>query len=377
MILFAWLGSEVVAAPAPDDPAEEIIVYGDNFARWENTRWMVSTQLVLPLGVIFATEQNRSFFTHAFQMRAVIACDKDARLSKKRWEVSCEIEDLGIVTTTSRQWRREKDRENVQAVLDEVDAKLTGMKVQMQVDEGGGITNFDLEGISADNDREREIQESLRQVISRTMAGFHLRIPDHGQRAGKWVEYRSELMDLPSLTSSRGSSMMVHQVNPFEGMQIVQTLGEGMVSVNLPNYSRELFPASPVQDSDDGSAPGDDPSSGAATGGSVGSGAETDIELTYKMHATGVAVFRKADGIMTERVWLVTGTPTAGSGGGTATAPYENAGRIQMLGENDMPDVGPSKQVAWPGRKMEGLDPWVSIEAIPTAGTPSGSTGPG
>jgi hypothetical protein len=371
--VLAWW---IVAAFAADkkEVAEEIIVYGDDFARWDDTRWLVQTELMLPLGVTFASEQNLAFFSHAFQIRAVIGCDKDAKLSKKRWEVSCEIEDIGLLVTTFRQWRRERDREVVQKVLDEIDAKLTGLDIQMQVDESGGVTNFDLEGLVADNSRERNIQEGLRQVVSRMMAGFHLRIPDHGQRSGQWVEYHSELMDVPSLTSSRGSSTLVHLVSPIkDGLQLVQTVGEGSAAVNLPSYSQEIFSTSQTTEAMEMSSG----KSGGVSGSSAeapetnpipqsqGPGVESDIEATFSMKASGVAIFRKSDGIMSERVWVVTGMPTAGAGGGTMSAPFANKGRIQMLGENDRPDVGASKQVAWPGRVMTGLDPWISIETMP------------
>jgi hypothetical protein len=377
MIGLLWLASAATAAP-DEEAAEEIIVYGDNFARWDDTRWMVSSQLLLPLGTVFASDENQSFLTHAFQLRAVVACDKDEQLSKKKWEVSCEIEDVGILVTTQNRWRREKDRAVVQSVLDEVDAKLTGMKIQMQVTESGGITNFGLEGLSADNEQEREALESLRQVITRMMAGFHLRIPDHAQRTGQWVEYHSELMDMPSLTSSRGSTTMVHQVSPYQGMQIVQTLGEGSVSTSLPTYAREVFsPSSLGSGSDLGrDEAAEAPTTDAAEPGGT-SGQESEVELTYGMNATGVAIFRKADGIMTERVWLVTGRPTASSAGGTVTAPFENAGRILMLGKADKPDVGPSRQVSWPGRAMDGLESWVSLETVPTASSPPPKPGPG
>jgi hypothetical protein len=374
-VLAWWIA--VAFAADKKDVAEEIIVYGDNFARWDDTRWLVQTELMLPLGVTFGSEQNQAFFSHAFQIRAVIACDKDAKLSKKRWEVSCEIEDIGLLVTTFRQWRRERDRELVQRVVDEIDAKLTGLDIQMQVDEAGGVTNFDLEGLVADNSRERTIQEGLRQVVSRMMAGFHLRIPDHAQRSGQWVEYHSELMDIPSLTSSRGSSTMVHLVTPYQdGLQIVQTVGEGSASINLPSYSKEIFSSSLTSEAvemDSGKPSG---LGGLEQGGAEapemnpipqnsGPGTESDIEATYAMESSGVAVFRKSDGIMSERVWVVTGRPTAGAGGGTMSAPFVNKGRIQLLGQNDRPDVGPSKQVSWPGRAMTGLDPWISIETMP------------
>jgi hypothetical protein len=381
MLLVVELLTQAPALAAPKSEAiEEVIVYGDDFARWDHTRWLVLNELWFPFGATFATEKNKQFDSFAFQLRTVLLCDKDGKLTKRRWEVSCKIEDIGLQVATLRRWRREKDREVVQAVLDEIDAKLTGLAVQMQVADDGGVMNFDLEGLLATNARNIEIQETLRQVLSRTMAGFHLRIPEHAQRAGQWEEYHSELMDLPSLTASRGNTRLVHLVSPVEDMQIVQTVGEGTVVVAIPVTQQDAFAqgtapevgVTSVDRAGGGGASADTPDTTGGEGVSnaaMGSKRESSIDATYKMGATGVAVFRKADGIMSERIWTVEGTATAGSAGGTTSQPppFRNMGRIQQLGEHDKPEVGPSRQVAWPGQVMEGLEPWVSIEALPAA----------
>lgn len=372
--MLPWLA--LAQARPVDEPIEEIIVYGDDFARWDHTRWLLQSEIVVPLGMLLASDQNKAFKSYGFQVRAVIGCEKDVRLSKHRWEVSCEIEDIGLLATSEDRWRRERDRELVQGVLDDVDARMTGARVQMQVDDEGGITNFDIEGIDADNVRERQIQETTRQMMSRVMAGFHLRIPSHAQRAGTWAEYRSELMDLPSLTASRGTSTLVHGVAPYgDELQIVQTRGEGVVIVNLPNQAQD--PWSPPPPEISGSGASNVGAGGAGpvtpltiTGGGPGSSimreGESAMEASFKMTVEGVAVFRKSTGIMTERVWTCVGLPTAGSA--RNVGPYRNMGRITMIGEDDHPDVGPSTQVSWPGTPMEGLPLWVSIEAMPGSG---------
>ena len=212
--------------------------------------------------------------------------------------------------------------------------------------------------------RERGIQESLRQMVSRLVAGFHLRIPDHAQRSGEWVEYKSALMQIPSLTSSRGTAMVKHVVSRRDQMQIVQTVGKGAATINLPIQ---------YLDAPEGSHP-----QGLVTGGGGGGAAndaeqfaqftwtnESDVEATWEMRATGVAIFERQTGIMSERVWLVNGQPTASAGQGTQLPPFRNAGRITMLGKTDRPDVGKSTQVSPPGVKIDGLDAWVSIETFP------------
>lgn len=361
-----------VARAAPEKPAEEIVVYGDNFARWDHTRWWLQSELMLPLGMDFASDENKGFRSFGFQIRAVILCDKDAQLAKHRWEVTCAIEDIGVLATTENRWKTDADRALADEVLDEVDRRLSGARVQMQVDDEGGITDFDLEGIDADTQRERRIQETTRQMMARVMAGFHLRIPDQAQRSGQWVEYNSELLDLPSIAASRGSSTLVHQVSPYQDLQLVQTLGEGTMTVNLPNDTRDPF--SPDLSTTGAGAANTSAASGGlgAAGGRtpsrVGTSSayqdrESTISATFKAQASGVALFEKATGIMIERVWEATGRATASSPWGVGG--YRNVGRIRRLAPDEAAEVGPSHQVAWPNHPIDGLPEWVPIESVP------------
>ncbi len=365
------------AAPKAD---EEVIVYGDQFARWDHTRWLLQSELLLPLGMDFASDENKAFRSFAFQIRAVVLCDKDLQLSKHRWEVLCKVEDIGILATSENRWKTERDRALAQEVLADVDRRITGAAVQIQVDDEGGITNFDIEGIDADNVRERRIQETTRQMMSRVMSGFHLRIPDQAQRTGQWVEYNSELIDLPSLSAARGSSTLLHQVSPYQGMQLVQTVGEGAVTINLPNDSRDPFQqvgsgnetsAANTSSRASGGLGGATPAGApTAVGGGSFQGRESAIEATFHVEASGVAVFRKETGIMTERVWEATGVGTASRPWGVGI--YRNVGRIRLLDPTEVVDVGTSAQVSWPTQVLEGLSPWVPIEVLSGGGAPPG-----
>jgi len=303
---------------------EEITVYGDDFARWDGTRWLTESELVLPSGISFKRDKNQSFVSQAFQIRSVVACNKDWKLTKKTWEVSCEIEDIGLLASTYRRSRRANDRAVVQDVLDELDEKLTGARVQMQVDFEGGIPNVDLEGIVTHNQRQRHIQETLRKVVLLVMSGFHLRIPDHAQREGQWREDNPQLMQIPSVTASYGATTMVHLVTPYEGLQIVQMIGEGTTQVAIPTPKRE-------------------------------------IQSTYSMAATGVAIFDKSTGIMRERVWAIHGEPTAST---EATPVFRNLGRLTLIQAEERPNVGATTQVAVPGKTVDGLPSWVPIDIV-------------
>jgi hypothetical protein len=362
----ALLVAPSAASAADPAPIDEIIVYGDHFARWDHTRWLVTSELVLPLPLTLGSDNNTAFLSYALQTRMVLLCDKDGKLTKKRIEVMCTIEDIGLQATSVRHHRRERDRAIADEVLSQIDAKLTGAKVQLQVDFKGGVNNIDLEGLVARNERQREVNENLRQLLLRMVAGFHLKIPDHAQRAGQWIEYNSSLMSMPSLTASRGSTTMVHTVSRHPGYQLVQTLGQGTTATKLPNFDADR----PDFGSDldittytDGATP-DAPTMGPVQLGD-GTGKELDIEVTYTFDTTGVAVFDRETGIMTERVWVTRGAPTASSAGGTFNNPFRNVGRIQMLGKTDQPDVGPTRQVGWPGQQMPPLPEWTDLEVAP------------
>jgi hypothetical protein len=100
-----------------------LALYGDPFARWDRTRWLVEAE---------------AFVSEALQLRAVLACDKEPRLGQKRFEVSCEIEDVGLTVVSTRS-QGPADRERVARVLSELDARMTGLRAQLQVDAEGGV----------------------------------------------------------------------------------------------------------------------------------------------------------------------------------------------------------------------------------------------
>ena len=378
-MVWSLLAAPAIAQDEDLDAVEEIIVYGDDFARWNNTRWLVNSELILPLPLFLGSDNNLRFMSYAMQTRMVLLCEKDGKIKPKRIEVMCEIEDIGIKATSVRLHKREKDRARAQTVLDQIDAKLTGAKIQLQVDFKGGVNNVDLEGVPADNERERRNRENLRQILLRMVAGFHMKIPDHAQREGQWIEYNSKLMSLPSLTAARGSTTMVHTVSRHPGYQIVQTLGQGTTATKLPNFNADRpdlisTPSSDTLASGSSSSGGiglqsrtgsaDAPSDTFEGFGETG-GNELDVEATYSLETTGVAIFERETGIMTERVWVTNGIPTASSAGGTLNNPFRNIGRVQMLGQADAPDVGPTVQVSWPGHKMEGLPTWTDLDVTP------------
>lgn len=317
--LLLTLSSGAAAADEVDDSAEEIVVWGDLFARWDETRWMVTTEFGLPYGLTFAKDENLEFRTGEVQLRALVACAKQWKLGRHKYEVDCEIEDFGIQAAVHEDRVNEKDVVRAQAVLDEIDAKLSGAKLQLQVADDGRVTDLSLEGVPKDNRRQSQMHETLRQVMSRVVVGFNLKLQKYNQlNEGKWVEYNSTVMSMPlppGLPGSMGSNMIVHYLNRYRGHTVVQSIGKGITVVGTDNYTTDLI---------------------------------------------GVSLFDDDEGFMTERVWALDGQNTASSF--FEKGNYFHAGKITMLGEADKPDCGPTRVVNGRRQGFPGLPDWEPIE---------------
>jgi len=303
---------------------EEIVVYGDLFARWDGTRWFIATEVHLPLGTFWRADQNYVMRVQAYQIRTILACGKDWKLSGRKYEVSCAIEDIGLQAVVNESPKYK----HAQAILNEMDAKLTSARVQLQVRDNGRVTNIDIEDMPKPrNRRERDIQESIRQVLTRIVVGFDMKLrKSNFLSTGQWVENRSALLSIPSSTLSPASGLVVHQLNGYKGHIVVQTKGEGQIM--------EI------------------------------SGSQQDQEINYTAKLNGVAIYDDDEGYMTERVWSMSAQRTASTyqeygmtGGG-----YAHAGMLRMLGEEEKVDVGPTREVRTPkaGRKPD-LPTWEPV----------------
>lgn len=375
-------GSGASSVPWVSSEKNEIVVWGDLFARWDDTRWLVATEIETPFPLTLAREKNGSFFTTGYQVRTILACSKSWKLNNKHYEVDCRLEDFGIQAAIADRYTEGREA-LAQSVLDEIDAKLTNAALQLQVSDDGRVTNVDLEGLDKDSDREQMIYETLRQVLSRVVVGFDMKMQKLNQlNEGKWIEYHSALMSMPlpsGSTATRASSTLIHYLNRYKGQILVQSIGKGMIEVPPLGASGETDRDRLMGEDALLNAANADYSSGGKSGDSIstdlgsGPGAQDDgggsessngwtfEGYTYETNLKGVSIYDPDEGFMTERVWVLEGKPTAAAG--LNTRKYWHAGRITMLGETDHPDVGATRVIAPRGQSVPGVPSWVSIEA--------------
>jgi len=295
------------------DPTQEIVVWGDRFARWDDTRWYVETDIIQPWATMLRRDDNYEFPTQEFRIRAIFACEKQAREGRRRYEVACTIEDFGMVANLSTRSAAptEARLRRAKLVLSEVDAKLTGAAMQLRVADDGQVKGIDLEGVPTRNRRQSRMQQTLTQIMSRLIVGFHLEMQEGNQLHEKvWVEYNSPLLLLQ--TYSQGSNYIKHYLNKFEDQILVQSIGRG-VSTNQSFESR------------------------------------------FDLHLDGVALFSADDGYLTERVLAVEGESASGS---FNIVHYAHHGAVRLLGTRDRPECGPSQLVNGRAQRIAALPSW-------------------
>jgi hypothetical protein len=352
------------AAPAPsasttgdvafeDDYDDLVIVWPDQFARWRDTRWLIATEVVIPMGMVFGMTNNKEFRTFAWQVKGVVSCDQEHKNSRRAIEVLCQIEDFAIQSTSYDRFTRERDKQLVQEVLDDIDRKMTQASIELQVNRRGAVTNIGMRGLDRRNIRDAVINETLRQIIARMFYPFHMKLPKNGVQEGVWPEFDSELMSMPSVDGIQGSSQISHWMNFYKGYLLVQDVGEGIVELSWPTV-QELGPNSLNDSERDGDA-----SPTLASGLGIPDGAFDEGGLRWKLGLNGVAIYNIDNGIMEERVWTMTGVPTATN---PSLMEYWYSGRIQLLGDDDAPELGPSRQISYPGLEIEGLPVWLPAD---------------
>jgi len=345
--VLGWLFASALAAPSQplDDVDQQIIVWGDPFLRWDH-RFYVETEIkpVVPLRVpAFRNTQVRLI---ALQIRAVLDCDRFAPQGTHQLEVRCRIEDIGLLGMP----HLDDDLPRHRRILPEIDATLTGVQVELQVNDKGRVFDLGIHGMETTVWRTRLRQEVLRQIVWRLMAPFDLKLPEPIVPSTRWTTYKSALFSWPSHQTPQGSAILNHFMSPYEGHLLVQTIGRGMFEDGhvMADMLEDRF--EPVMFN------------------------EID-KLRLDLETDGVALFEIQTGILIERVFSVRGKTTASSGSSIVPRTYVHHGSLRMVGAADRPDVGDSKLVSREVWQVMGHEP--PVDAEPPPAPPSSSDGDG
>ena len=279
-------------------------------------RYYVETEVNLPTFMWFVADRVEEVRVVAFQMRAVLDCSV-GHDRRKATELRCTFEDVGLVAAATP-----ADQGMLDTVLQEIDHKLSNAWVQLVLKDDGRVQAVDLEAIDKQdiNRRTNLMDENLRLVVSRAMAGFDLQLPKSTAANGPWAQYSSTLMMIPSDVGSASGTQIAHR--------LIEEVGDQSVVIE---------------------------SAGKATIESAG--LEDNF---YEAEMRGMAVFDTGSGNLRERLWNVTAHPSAGSllAEGYRGITYTQWGRLVLLEDGATRDVGDTAEVGPPGDTASTLQMW-------------------
>lgn len=330
-----------LAAPVLDQSgtvAEEVIVYADPLAPWDDTRWLVKLETASWEERLTVDAARGQVTTWLWQVRAVIHCDVVERRNKGGL-VACSPERVGLAVVTDDRWQRQVDRAMVEDVVNDVRATMLEGEVRLRVKDHGAARVLH-EPLQVGDDTIASV------LLHRVFDGFQLDLPDEGFYDGvQWTSTDEPLLKLRAGYESFGAEVVVHVGSAYRGTQLIQSRGEAQketvielqdVRQGAPRSVEERFEAS--YDAND------------------------EMKINHSMHETTIsrtlafdaaAILDRERGFVTERVWTVEGK---------RGIRMRRLGRLLLLGDDDQPDLGLSGQVSPPDDPRPHLPAWTPLE---------------
>ncbi len=269
--------------------------------RWDfsrTNRYYLETNVQLPIMMWWMAEYNKQARVDYFELEIVTECAPGVRETRRTWEVMCIIEDLAVRAAPLPQ-----EAGIVAHIVEDIDRRLTGARVQLQIRDDGRITNIDLEDVGRRNRRFGRINENMRLVLTRAFSGLDQPLPA-GDEEG-WIQHSSWIMRAPAADGSSGSSEIVHKIVDRTGS--VLTIAAGGRGMIVPGEGINKYDA----------------------------------------RFTSEATFDARTGRLLDRTWTLVGGPTASSliASGTEGFPYLQRGRIVALSEGQSWEIGETAEL--------------------------------
>ena len=262
-------------------------------------RYAIETSIRLPELIWIGSRYNQQARVDSLQIRLLAQCMPGTRERRKVWEVNCILEEVGF---SAEAYPSEVGV--VQQIVTDIDERLTGARIQLQMREDGRVVNIDLEDLERRNRRFAWVNENLRLLLSRAFAGLDLPLPGKGEADG-WLQHQSWIMRAPAQQGSYGTSEITHKVTDVDATSFtITSTGRGMI---VPGEGINKF----------------------------------DSRLVSS------ATFDPKNGRLLDRTWSLVGGPTASSliAQGLEGYPYVVEGRLLALSEGQSWDVGESREL--------------------------------
>jgi hypothetical protein len=351
----------------------------DEAALWQDTRWVLEAESIVPVPIRLAAVTNTELLTKATQLRAVVHCDEAEAHGKKSTVVRCKFESVALKAVPHSDKPSQRELTNSQATVDDVVGRLKSGRLEFVRNHKGKITRVDVLDLSNGNSRERDSVEVLRLLATDLVMGFTMAAPPSGWES-TWGERNGPLFRVPAARQANTANNQVHVGAKVDGRLVVQTITQGTATMAIPYDAWELASGDKVtmglsEDEQlegaggiatpDGAGGGLGAASSGTTsvaggtlknGGATASAATPELR-TYSGNLQSITVIDEDDSSMAERLWTVMGSSTGSVGASQGVNVWYN-GHLRRLGQDEHVDVGTSTLVHQPETPIEGLQPW-------------------
>ncbi|TVQ93398.1 MAG: hypothetical protein EA397_04580 [Deltaproteobacteria bacterium] len=343
LALFFSLGATTPAF-AEQEPVEGLAWNWNDVER----RYHIQGSIFVPDWVWVRALNNLEVRANELHIELVATCEA-TEPHKKRWNVDCNIDAVGLqVAALPRDARRknETDSSRLDRILEEWKERLTDSTVRMQWRDNGRIRSINLPDLNRMNRRDGENIEIFRQIMVRTFSPLEIELPkkatDKGDRT--WTEKQPLIAGFLTDAGSVGNVPTIHQIDAQRGSQ-VRIASSGKGTVGNAGRTRNV-------------------------------GGQSEIADHFNVEFNTETFFDTEAGHIVRRQVIFGGNPTASSAiaDGTAGLPYLQSYKVQLIAADvEPPIVMPTKEVE---PSLGGPSAVQQPRPMGAAGEPGGATVP-
>lgn len=223
LLILLFLPSGSAADVAPNAPTW----------RWspgQERTWYIESRVILPTPWDLQGRGAIDAVTADLETRTLLRCAPAEGWSEgdRTVALDCAIDDIAISAGAVQ-----GDRDELQTILEEMDADLTGAYLQVRLSPDGQLGLVDLEGIEVNDQRDAQRLETMRLLMLRAVSGLDLPLPGTAE-ASRWKQRGGRIAEYPSPYGTQSFAKLVHASAPASDATLaVHSEGDTSMRVQL------------------------------------------------------------------------------------------------------------------------------------------------
>ena len=215
--LFLMLASAHAGEIALSWPEEPVRFHGELVVDSGEALWMLSRNNI-----------------NARAKTVTMAADFTCRGSESRrgWELDCVVDQIDLVAVPFTP----REREMIDSIMREYVELMTFEHVGLRFSEDGHLRTVSIQGVPKNDERAREVSETLRLFMRRLFSAFETQIPRRGEASvGQEWKHKGSVAALEVFSkygTVGGTRVNYEAVEDVDGVMVIASSGYGTVGVS-------------------------------------------------------------------------------------------------------------------------------------------------